>query len=61
MKSKSKIVVETSTTILDIVQAYLDNAGYDHYLSKEDDYDDLVSSVERIVERGYDQISTRKA
>ncbi len=59
MKSKSRIIVETTTRILDIVQCYLDNAGYEHPLKTEDDYDDLVSSVERAVEVGYEQTNRR--
>ena len=53
MKSKSRVVVETTSKVLDIVQGFIDNAGHDYLLYSEDDYDDLVSAIERVIEGIY--------
>lgn len=59
MKSKSRIVVETTTQVLDIVQGFLDNAGHDYLLESEEDYKDLISAVERAIESGYAHLERR--
>jgi len=59
MKSKSRTVVETTGRVLDVVQMFIDNAGHDYLLESEDDYNDLISAIERVIEDGYAHLERR--
>ena len=59
MKSKSRTVVETTGRVLDVVQAFIDNAGHDYLLESEDDYKDLIYAPEKVVEDGYAHLERR--